>query len=48
MPQFEVSVRTYRHLLVEADTQEEAEKEAKKQSGFDSPEVYQCYEVDDG
>lgn len=41
MPEFEVSVREWKHITVEAESKEEAMKKAKEQSGFDEPEVYQ-------
>lgn len=41
MAKYEVSVREYQHITVEADSPEEAKKRAKKKSGYDMPEVYQ-------
>lgn len=48
MPKYEVSVREWQHITVEADTEEEARVKAKEQSGYREPEVYQePVQVDD-
>lgn len=41
MSEFEVSVREWKHITVEADTPEEAMEKAKEKSGYREPEVYQ-------
>lgn len=41
MSKWEVSVREWQHITVEADTEEEAREKAKRKSGYDNPEVYQ-------
>lgn len=41
MSRYEVSVREYQHITVEADDPEEAKRKAKKKSGYETPEVYQ-------
>lgn len=39
--EYEVSVREYQHITVEAESEEEAREKAKQESGYDRPEVYQ-------
>lgn len=39
--EYEVSVREWQHITVEAETEEEAREKAKRKSGYDRPEVYQ-------
>lgn len=41
MSEWEVSVREYQHITVEAETEEEAREKAMRQSKFDNPHVYQ-------
>jgi len=47
MPRFEVGVREYQHIAVEAESEEEAKEKAKQMSDYDTPEAYQAVELSD-
>lgn len=47
MPTYEVGVKTFEHITVEADSKEDAKKKAEEQSDLPRANAYQAVEVED-